>query len=125
MINKKFYESFTHKKIDVRNVSKEESKFINPSYLIPYLEFVKENIRVFKLIHDKPELFGNQKMYEKLYRELFSPILDKFNIEENKKQYILNFYTQGALSIIFTWIQNDCKDDIEFVSNIIMDLIKG
>ena len=125
MINKKFYESFTHKKIDVRNVSKEESKFINPSYLIPYLEFVKENIRVFKLIHDKPELFGNQKMYEKLYRELFSPILDKFNIEENKKQYILNFYTQGALSIIFTWIKNDCKDDIEFVSNIIMDLIKG
>ena len=57
MINKRFYESFSIKKFDVTKASKDESFFITLNYLIPYLNFVKDNKRVFKLIHDKPESF--------------------------------------------------------------------
>ena len=50
MVNKRFYESFKNKKFDVYKASKDESFFITLNYLIPYLNFVKDNKRIFKLI---------------------------------------------------------------------------
>ena len=51
LINKRFNESFNNKKFDAQISSKEDSFFITKEYLIPYLTFVKENKRAFKLIH--------------------------------------------------------------------------
>ena len=35
-------------------------------FLIPYLNFVKENKRAYKLIHQKPELFSADKAFRKM-----------------------------------------------------------
>ena len=96
---------------------------ITKEYLIPYLTFVKENKRVFKLIHEKPHIFDNNGLNKKLYEDTFSLILDKYNVKENEKQYIFLFYTTGTLSIVLKWLENDCKDEIEFISNIIIKII--
>ena len=85
--------------------------------------FVKENKRVFKLIHEKPDIFDNNGLNKKLYEDTFSLILDKYNVKENEKQYIFSFYTTGTLSIVLKWLENDCKDEIEFISNIIINII--
>ena len=67
---------------------------------------------MFKLIHEKPQLFNSKTLSDRLYKEMFSPILDKFNVKENEKQYVFTFYTQGVLSIVLGWLGNDCKDEI-------------
>lgn len=123
MINKRFYESFNIKKFDVSKASKDESFFITLNYLIPYLNFVKDNKRVFKLIHDKPEIFGSKKLTEYMYKNLFSPILDKYKVKENEKEYVFTFFTQGTLSIVLRWVSKGCIESVEDLANIIIGLI--
>ena len=123
LINKKFFETFKVNNIDVINSNKEELFFINEEYLIPYLEFVKENKRVFKLIHDKPSVFNAQKVFTKMYNDFFTIILSKYGVKEEEKQYIFEFYTQGTLSIVMKCLSNDCVESIEDISTLIISLI--
>ena len=123
LINKRFFESFQNRNINITKASKEESFFITKEYLIPYLKFVKDNKRVFRLIHDKPHLFGNEKALKGMYEGLFSLILDKFNVVEEDKKYIFAYFTQGTLAVILKWVECDCRDDIEKIANLIINLI--
>lgn len=123
MINKRFYSAFNNKKYDAIRASKQDSFFITNEYLIPYLNFIKENKRVFKLIHDKPELFQTEKTLEVMYKEIFSKILDKFHVKETEKIYIFTFYTQGVLSIILKWVSLDCKDEMNDIAQLIVKII--
>lgn len=123
LINKRFTESFKVQSFDAINANKESSFFITPEYIVPYLKFVKENKKLFKLIHEKPYVFNNERAFEKLYRSIFSVILDKFGVREDEKQYVFSFYTQGTLAIIMKWIENDCRDEIDRIVSIIIDLI--
>ena len=123
LINKKFMESFEKRHIDVVKSNKEDLYFINKEYLIPYLDFVKENVRVFKLIHDKPNVFDAQKTFSQMYNQFFTIILSKYGVKENEKKYIFEFYTQGILAVVMKWVHDDCKDSIENISNIIISLI--
>lgn len=123
VINKRFNESFNNKKYNVFKASKDESFFITSEYLVPYLNFVKDNKRAFKLIHDKPELFGSKKEMERMYKTVFSPILDKYKVKEEDKEYIFTFFTSGILAIILKWLGTDCSESIDRISDIIMSLI--
>ena len=107
----------------LESVEKEELYFINKEYLVPYLQFVKQHKRVFKLIHDKPNLFNAQKVFNKMYNEFFTIILSKYGVKEEEKQYIFEFYTQGTLSVVMKWISNDCVEPIDDISTLIIGLI--
>ena len=88
-------------------------------FLLPYLTFVKENRRTFRLVYQKPELFSADKTFRKMYRDVFDPALDSFNVAENEKEYVLEFYTKGSLAIIQRWVEKDCEDDIDFIVDLI------
>ena len=125
-LNKKFLGSFKEKgieKIDIQKSSKDESILVTPKYLVPYLEFIKENKKVFRTIYKNPKTFEAEKTFDKMYTEFFAPALKKFNIEKNKEQYIFEFYTKGILAIIVKWINFDCQDDIDFIISLIVDCI--
>ena len=49
-------------------------------YLIPYLKLIKENKKIYTLIHDKPLVFNKQQTFKKMYNEVFSCILDKYGV---------------------------------------------
>ena len=125
-LNNKFFDSFKQKgieKVDVEKASKDELIFVTPKYLVPYLQFIKENKKVFKTIYKKPSTFEAQKTFDKMYTEFFTPILKKFNIEKNKEQFIFEFYTKGILAIIVKWLNLDCKDDVDFIVSLIVDCV--
>ena len=100
--------------------NKSELVLITPDYLKPYLEFIKENKKVFKLIHDRPELFDSESTFEKMYQELFEPIMDKLNVPRDEQKYALSFYSKGILAVIMLWLADDCKEPIDKIMNIIM-----
>ena len=62
--------------------------------------------------------------FEQLYESIINPILDRFNLDNNKRKYVVNFYMKGIEAIINEWIKNDCKDDIDLIVNLLMELIK-
>lgn len=114
-LNEKFVSSFPKELI----VSAKNRILTSPDFLIPYLSFVKENIRAYKLIHQKSELFSTDKAFKKMYKDIFDPALDSFNVDEKEKKYVFEFYTKGSLGIIQKWVEEDCKDDIKFIVDLI------
>lgn len=128
MINKRFFAAFVGKGEEVKNIpntKKEDLIFISPEYLTPYLEFVKENKRVFKTIHNNPKLFEVEKTFGKMYKDIFEPILKKFDISKESQTYIFEFFVQGVLGIIMKWISLDCKDEVEFIQNLIVGCVSA
>ena len=123
LINKRFHDSFNNKVVNLKTASKEELVFINEENLIPYLKFVKENKRIFKLIHDKPYLFDNNSERDRLYNSLFKEILGIYGVKEEEQEYIFSYYTQGCLAIILKWIEKDCVDEIDKISKLIIEVV--
>lgn len=89
-------------------------------YLRPYLGFIKENMRAYKVIHQKDHLFNSQKTFESFYQSIFSPALTHFGVSEKEKKYVFAFYTQGTVAIIGKWLDDNCRDDIDLIINLIM-----
>ena len=123
MINKRFNEAFNNKVIDINKDDKDNLFFITDAYLIPYLNFIKENKKVYTLIHDKPLVFNNQQTLKKMYNEVFSCILDKYGVSKVEKEYVFVYFSLGLVAVIQKWIENDCKDDIDDMAKLIKNLI--
>lgn len=89
-------------------------------YLRSYLNFIKENRRAYKVIHQKDHLFDSQKTFESFYQSIFSPALTHFGVSEKDKKYVFAFYTQGTVAIIGKWLEDNCRDDIDMIIDLIM-----
>jgi hypothetical protein len=123
MINIKFAETFNNEKLNVMDTTKENLFFINEKYLTPYLNFVKDNKQVYKLMFKYQYLFKGETKLESFYNELFKHVLDKFGVSNKEKDYVFLYYTYGVIAIIKEWIEKDCQDDISLITNIIIKLI--
>jgi AcrR family transcriptional regulator len=123
MINTKFMEAFNNEKLNVKGSSKENLFFINEKYLIPYLNFIKENKNVYKLIYKNARLFQAQTTLEKFYNEIFEIALDKHGVSNEEKDYIFSYYAYGVVAVVRKWIEKDCKDDISFITKLIINVI--
>ena len=117
-LNKEFISSFDIQSPYKFN-SKKDAFLITDQQLIPYLNFVKTNKRVLKLIHSKPQLFKSNNAYKKMYDTIFYPAISCFIEQENEKIYNLEFFTGGVSSIINKWIELDCSTEIEELIEII------
>ena len=109
---------------NLNNAKKEDLIFINSEYLRPYLEFIKENKKVFMASFKNPIVMKSAEKYSNLEKYVLSPILDKYDVPDNKKKYVLQFYINGIMSIIKEWTINDCKEEIEDIINIIIECVR-
>ena len=123
MINKRFYQTFNNEVLDVNNLNKDELYLIDDKYLIPYLNFIKENKKVYKLIHDKPHIFKSQEAFQKLYNDIFKKILDKYEVNEIEKEYVFAYFSYGLVAVIEKWIEKNCEDDIYKIAEIMKRII--
>ena len=88
-------------------------------FLRPYLSFIKENKKIYRLMHDKPYLFHIDKITNRLYKDIFDIALTNFKVKEEEKKYIFSFYTEGVMGIIKRWLEEDCNDEIDLIIGII------
>jgi AcrR family transcriptional regulator len=115
MINGRFKESLSV--IPESDTSKEV--LTREKYLRPYLNFIKENMRAYRVIHQRDQLFQSQKTFESFYQSVFSPALTHFGVTEKDKKYVFAFYTQGTVAIIGKWLEDNCRDEIEMIIDLI------
>ena len=118
-LNEKFINSFKVQEPFKIN-STQNAFLITNDFLVPYLNFCKENKRVLRLVNQKPKLFQNKEIYQKMYNYIFYPAISQFINNENEKTYFLEFFTQGIVAIVHKWIELDCVTDI----NTMIDIIK-
>ena len=102
---------------------KEDLNLITPEYLIPYLNYVKDNRRVFLLFLEKSDTLKLERLYQGMVNDIFLPILDRFHVEENVRKYLLAFTMNGLLGIITTWLKSGCRDKTETISSVMQSMI--
>lgn len=102
-----------------------ELNFISDEYLHPYLLYVKENRYVFTTVLSHADSFGFNDVFQRLYENIFNPILDRFNYPQADRKYVMLFYLNGITAIVKEWLKDGCEKSIEEVSQIICEGIFG
>lgn len=105
------------------NGPKEDLYFITPEFLHPYLRYVKENKRLFATTLKHPEVLRLDKSYRMMLAHVVMPVLDKFQVPESDRGYIMVFFVKGLMAIVEEWLANDCSDDVEHVAAIMQALV--
>lgn len=126
-INEKFQEYYNQNdenipgRINVLDLK--ELYLVTPSYLKPYLEYIKEHQRIFLTAMKRSNALRLADTYDRMLTHVFDPIMDRFAISDKEKKYLLSFYMNGILAVIKTWMSGDCEDDIDFIVKIISERI--
>lgn len=124
-------ESVSHMKKDtdafvtkMRDCPLDELYLITPEYLTPYLGYIEQNKQLFRTATENAAVLGMDKNYERMFRHVFTPILDRYGIPHQDRPYLMAFYIQGLMAIISEWLKNDCNDSIANVVNVIQQCVK-
>lgn len=118
--------------VDTQNIASkfiqcelQDLNFINNKYLYPYLTYIKENQRIFSAVLSQPSTFGFESIFQKLFDNIFNPILDRFHYPIGERKYVMMFYLNGLNAIITEWLRDGCKKSIDEISEIIHYCIFG
>lgn len=109
---------------DVATKSKENLIFITPEYLTPYLTYIRENKTLFQVSVKCGNLMRSAERFNTLNKCLFKPVCKKFGIDDKTEEYLIAYYLNGVYAIINEWIKNGCKDDIDYIENIIISCVR-
>lgn len=107
----------------IKNADLKELYLITPKYLKPYLSFISDNKRLFTTALLNANSLGLEQHYNKMFTHVLSPILDRFNVPENRRKYMLAFYERGIIAIIDEWLKGECFESIDFIIDIIASQI--
>ncbi len=114
---------------DITNKFKEKSldelNFISDKYLHPYLSYIKENSSVFSTALLHADSFGFNEIFQRLYENIFNPILERFDYPLADRRYVMMFYLNGITAIVRAWLKDGCEKTISEVSKIIYECIFG
>lgn len=124
-----FLTYFTHDKsrlvLNVETTPINDLQFIRPEYIMPYLSYVRENRRVFKTAVKHLGTLDFDNVYERMFSHVFSPILERFSIPANEREYTMKFYLTGITAMVMDWLKNDCRESDEDICRIIIRCIDG
>lgn len=122
MIHERFHSSIPEADVRSSAISykpRSELFLVKDKWLLPYLAFVRENKNVYKAIHTQMESFGAERTYEEFFQKVFSPILSRFGVEEEKHAYIMTFYRHGLTAVLMKWVEEDCRERPEDIAAVI------
>lgn len=107
----------------IQSCTTAELYLVTPAYLLPYLNFILENRRLFRTAVEKAAVLGAVDAYKQMYQYIFTPILQRFGVPENERVYIIDFYIHGIMAVITHWLQQDCADSVEQIAAIIQKCV--
>ena len=97
----------------LRDCPMDELYLITPEYLTPYLEYVRENRRIMRTMLENAAVLKLDRTYERIFRHVFTPILERFGVPGDEMGYIMVFYICGLTAMIDEWLRNDCEEPID------------
>lgn len=107
----------------IENSPLEELILTTSEYLVPYLEFVRKNRKVFNAAISQPAALRVNETFNRMNAEIFDPIMNRFHFTETEKKYRLAFYMNGIFAVISTWIKDGCTEDMSYVAELIIKYV--
>ena len=109
--------------IDVVDKNEDELFLVTPKYLMPYLDFVEENQKLFYLMYEKNEMMGAEKTYETWFKTIFGPILTRFGVPQKEQPLIMVFYLKGIIGVVTEWVRGGCAESKDEIISVIQKCI--
>lgn len=103
----------------MRDCSMDELYLLTPEYLNPYLCYIKEHKRLFRMTLDNAKVLRLNESYDKMFQFVFTPILERHRVPAQDREYMMAFYINGLMAIIAEWLKTDCADSIEHIISVI------
>ncbi len=127
-VNKRFLACFAQSEVDfadkISSKKLDDLVLITQDYLIPYLQFIRENKKVYRASFRNPNEMQANTRYRSLKKYILEPILKKFEVPEMRWQYYIAYYIEGIAAIIKEWLNNDCQDSAETIADIIEECVR-
>ena len=92
-----------------------ELYLVTPKYLTPYLSYIKDHKRLFQTAVENAGTLQLDETYDKMFRHVFTPILERHQVPAQDRTYIMAFYIRGLMAIITEWLKGDCANPIDHV----------
>lgn len=108
----------------IETCSLEELVLVTEEYLIPYLEFVKENQKIFRTAISQPSALKVNDIFVKMSAEVFVPIMRRFGFTETEGKYRLAFYVNGIFSVVSEWVKLGCREDTQYIFEVMTKCMK-
>ena len=108
----------------IKSNSLDDLVLITPTYIIPYLEFVKENKRIFIAALTQPKVFRVNNTFDSMFNDYLTHIMARFDIPERHRRYMLTYYLSGINAVIMAWVKNDCKEEIGYIAKLLIDCVR-
>ncbi len=126
-INRKFTSYFEHVDIDFKNIDAlpiDELYLITPKYLIPWIEFIKDNRQLFQTFLKRHDTIRISFAYEQILEHIICPILTRYGVPAKNHEYMFLYYVEGIVGIIKHWLRNKCELSVDEVATLIMNCVK-
>lgn len=123
LISSRFYEGHPSKEPEIEDSTLDELYFITDDRILPYLNFVRENRKAYRAIHENPAVFDVDGAFRRMLSEVFSPILSRYGVDEARHGYIMGFYRGGLTAVVMKWVEGGCAEPPEEIAEIIKTVI--
>ena len=107
------------------NRERSELIFVTTEYLTPYLTFIKENQRLFRIFMKQFDALHLSDVYGRMFDHIFNPILARFGVPQKERGYIMKFYLSGICAVIMEWLNRECSDEMSEIVKIITECVLG
>lgn len=102
----------------------EDQSLVSEQYLKPYLQFVRDHARIYRIYLTHQRDFHHQDRFDQLVANIFRPRYQKHGVmDEEKIRYMSSFFMAGITQVISRWLRRDCHEDIDEMVEIIQACI--
>lgn len=108
----------------METVSLEQLFLITPEYLLPYLTYISQHKTLFKVVLENPQVMQTEKTYAALLGDILDQILARHQVPEEDRGYMLSFYIEGTMGIVKRWLLSDCRESVDDIARIMMNVIR-
>lgn len=98
--------------------------FITQDYLLPYLQFIRDNKNVYRASFRNPNNMQANVRYRNFKKYILEPIFEKFGVPDKFRKYYTAYYIEGIMAIIKEWLNNGCSDSVETVAAVIEECVR-
>lgn len=99
--------------------------FITEQYLHPYLSYMMDHRWVFSAALSNIGTLGFDRVFRRMYEQVFDPILEHFGYPEVRRPYVMQYYLNGITAVVTLWLKNGCKESIDEIFETIRECVFG
>ncbi len=121
-VSRRFLSYFDKKEADLGGIdgrTPADLVLINEDYLLPYLEFVKDNKSIYRAAYKNPVGMKTAVRYGDLKSKIIEPVLKRFNIPDALHRYYIAYYIEGLTAIVNEWLDGGCAEPVQTVAAVI------